>query len=240
MPNSYADAARAKAYAKLSFPGTYHLAFRDLPALISQHTTGTKALDFGCGAGRSTRFLKGLGFSTTGVDISPEMLTEARAADPSGNYLLTTPNDLSALPLSQTNLILSAFTFDNIPTLRSKALSLKALSPLLAPQGVLVNIVSSPAIYLHEWASFSTKAYPENRHARSGDKVRIVITDTDDPRPVVDTVCTEDDYLALYTQANLTLLHTHKPLGAPDDNIAWKTETTIPPWTIQVLGGPAP
>ncbi|MFI5110059.1 MAG: hypothetical protein ACHP9S_10750 [Terriglobales bacterium] len=28
--------------------------------------TGTKALDFGCGAGRSTRFLRKLGFNATG------------------------------------------------------------------------------------------------------------------------------------------------------------------------------
>jgi hypothetical protein len=30
--NTYADPSRAAAYAGLAFPGTYHLAFRDLPA----------------------------------------------------------------------------------------------------------------------------------------------------------------------------------------------------------------
>jgi hypothetical protein len=63
--NVYDDAKRAEAYAKLEFPSTYYLAFRDLPAIIAEHVTGHTALDFGCGAGRSRRFLKNLGFNAT-------------------------------------------------------------------------------------------------------------------------------------------------------------------------------
>ena len=46
--------------------------------------------------------------------------------------------------------------------------------------------MSSPEIYLHEWASFSTKEYPENRFARSGDVVRIITKDFADRRPAED------------------------------------------------------
>ena len=83
--NSYADDRRADAYARLDFPGSYYLAFRDIPALIGDVTTGLVALDFGCGAGRSTRFLARLGFHVTGVDISPEMLAQARRLDQAGD-----------------------------------------------------------------------------------------------------------------------------------------------------------
>lgn len=66
----------------LSFPATYYLAYRDLPAIISQyvaqHVSGREALDFGCGAGRSTRFLKKLGFNAVGIDISSSMIQVAK------------------------------------------------------------------------------------------------------------------------------------------------------------------
>ena len=47
--NVYDDTERAKAYAALEFPGTYYLAYRDLPAIIAQYVAGREALDFGCG-----------------------------------------------------------------------------------------------------------------------------------------------------------------------------------------------
>ena len=59
--NAYEDEERSRAYATLEFPGTYYLAFRDLPALIRRYNHGRRALDFGCGTGRSTRFLRNLG-----------------------------------------------------------------------------------------------------------------------------------------------------------------------------------
>jgi ubiquinone/menaquinone biosynthesis C-methylase UbiE len=75
--NVYEDEERARAYATLQFPGTYYLAFRDLPALIRRYNHGGRALDFGCGTGRSTRFLRNLGLEVIGVDISQAMLDQA-------------------------------------------------------------------------------------------------------------------------------------------------------------------
>jgi SAM-dependent methyltransferase len=84
ISNVYQDEQRARAYSTLQFPGTYYLAFRDLPVLIRRHSHGSRALDFGCGTGRSTRFLKNLGLNVVGADISQAMLDQARALDPSG------------------------------------------------------------------------------------------------------------------------------------------------------------
>src|SRR3990172_2993157 len=86
--NVYDDRARAIAYAELEFPGTYYLAFRDLPRIINEHVRGANALDFGCGTGRSTRFLRELGFNVVGVDIASEMLARAKERDPRGEYRL--------------------------------------------------------------------------------------------------------------------------------------------------------
>src|ERR1700758_5893100 len=86
--NVYDDQQRARAYATLRFPGTYYLAFRDLPALIRRYNHGSRALDFGCGTGRPTRVLRALGLKVIGADISKAMLDQARALDPSGDYHL--------------------------------------------------------------------------------------------------------------------------------------------------------
>src|SRR5215469_5094572 len=69
--NVYDDARRAVAYATLELPGTYYLAYRDLPNIIAEIVTGRVALDFGCGTGRSTRFLKSLGFDALGSRFRP-------------------------------------------------------------------------------------------------------------------------------------------------------------------------
>ena len=49
----------------LSLPATKaqfgEFAFRDLPRLFREHVSGQRAVDFGCGTGRSTRFLRGSG-----------------------------------------------------------------------------------------------------------------------------------------------------------------------------------
>ena len=46
--------------------------------IISNYINGRKALDFGCGTGRSTRFLRNIGFDTTGIDIAADMINKAR------------------------------------------------------------------------------------------------------------------------------------------------------------------
>src|SRR5262245_15256173 len=118
--NVYDDQARAAAYSTLEFPGTYYLAYRDLPEIIREHVCGRTALDFGCGAGRSTRFLRGLGFEVVAVDVSAPMLGRARERDPKGDYRLVPDGDLSGLPADSFDLALSAFTFDNVPTVEKK------------------------------------------------------------------------------------------------------------------------
>ena len=235
--NVYDDAKRAEAYAKLEFPGTYYLAYRDLPEIISEHIRGRKALDFGCGTGRSTRFLQKLGFNATGVDIADDMIKKATEIDPKGNYLLVKDEDLSQFKNNSYDLVLSAFTFDNIPTSEKKVNILKEIKRLLKPDGGMVNLVSSPDIYKHEWASFTTKDFPENRNAKSGDKVRIIMTDVEDQRPVEDILWTDEAYREVYRQAALKLVETYKPLAKDSEPYEWVNETKIAPWVIYVLKG---
>ncbi|MBD3217293.1 MAG: methyltransferase domain-containing protein [candidate division Zixibacteria bacterium] len=233
--NVYEDDFRASEYARLEFPGTYYLAYRDLPEIISKHVNGTKALDFGCGAGRSTRFLKKLGFNAIGVDISKRMIDQAQKIDPEGVYRLIDDADLSSFNDGSFDLAQSIFTFDNIPTLEKKLNNLVSIKRALKPDGRFINLVSSPEIYLHEWASFSTRDFPENRNAKSGDRVRIVMKDISDKRPVEDIVWSDEAYRENYLQTGFEIIEIHKPLGKKDEPYEWITETEIAPWVIYVL-----
>ena len=233
--NVYEDSKRAEAYAKLEFPGTYYLAYRDLPEIISEHIKGRKALDFGCGAGRSTRYLKKIGFDVTGVDISEPMLEQARAKDRGGKYQLIKDGDLSRFKKSAYDLVLSAFTFDNIRTAEERSKILRAVKSILKSDGRIINLVSAPEIYKHEWASFTTKDFPENRKAKSGDKVKIIMTDVEDQRPVEDILWSDESYKKIYKQTGLGLIKTYKPLANESEPYEWVNETKIAPWVVYVL-----
>jgi len=234
--NVYEDETRARAYSGLEFPGTYWLAFRDLPEILARHARGRTALDFGCGAGRSTRFLRDQGFRVVGVDISQAMLARAVEHDPSGEYLLVPNGDLSLLAGRRFDVVLSAFTFDNVPDRERRVALFRALGDLLVTDGRMVNLVSAPEIYVHEWVSFSTRDFPENRSARSGDRVRIVMLDVPDRRPVEDVFWTDADYRATFASAGLTLLEAHRPLGRESDPFTWVSEERVSPWAVHVLG----
>ena len=226
--NCYEDGNRASAYATLEFANTYYLAFRDLPEILSVHVTGLRALDFGCGTGRSTRVLRKLGFDVIGVDISEDMLRIARTTDPSGDYRLVPGDNLNQFASGSFDLVLCAFPFDNVPG-GIKARVFYDLRRLLAPTGTIVNLVSSPEIYTHEWASFTTKEFPENAVARSGDMVRIVTTDHQDRRPVEDILWTDESYRAVYGEAGLEAVQVFEPLAKGDEPYSWVSETKIAP-----------
>jgi ubiquinone/menaquinone biosynthesis C-methylase UbiE len=234
--NIYEDADYAEEYAGLEWGGTYHLVLRDLPDLLHRHVTGRRALDFGCGAGRSTRLLRSQGFDVTGVDVAPSMIRGARRIDPEGDYRLLAEGDLGRLPAHGFDLVLAAFPFDNIPA-TEKTDHLLSLARLLPATGRLVNIVSSPEMYTHEWVSFSTRDYDANRHARDGDIVRIVTTGFRHQRPAEDVLCTDEAYREIYRRAGLDVVAVERPLARGDEGIPWISERVVAPWVIYVLSG---
>ena len=187
-----------------------------------------------CGTGRSTRFLRNLGLHVIGADVSQAMLDQARALDPCGEYRLIRDNITSEFAADSFDIVLAAFTFDNMAT-EAKADALRGLRILLAPTGCLFLIVSSPEIYINEWASFSTRDFPENRQARDGDRVRIIMLDVADDRPVEDVFCTDAQYRRLFEDAGLRLVEVQSPLATGEEPTRWVSETKTAAWTIYML-----
>jgi hypothetical protein len=163
------------------------------------------------------------------------MVRKARELDPAGDYRLIGDGDFSPLAGRSFDLVQSVFTFDNVPTREQKVRIFRGLGSLLQENGRIVNMVSSQDIYKHEWASFTTKDFPENRVAKTGDRVKCIVTDVEDRRPVVDVIWYDEDYRDVYERAGLEVVRTYKPLAREDESFRWVNETKIPPWVIYVL-----
>lgn len=233
--NVYEDTVRVESYAKLEFPGTYYLAYRDLPEIIRKHVTGNRAIDVGCGTGRSTRVLKNLGFTAVGLDIAVGMIKKAREADPDGDYRLVDDGAFDGLSEQKYDLVTAIFTFDNVPTMEKKMSLLTGMRKLLNGNGRIINLVSHPDIYRHEWVSFTTKDFPENAVAKTGDIVRIVMTDVDDARPIEDILWPHDAYQEVFRRAGLAIDAIYRPLAYDYEPFEWVSETRISPWVVYVL-----
>jgi hypothetical protein len=147
---------------------------------------------------------------------------------------------LRAIAEERFDLVLSGLAFDNIPTVEGERRLLVRPGALLAREGLLVNLVSAPAIHTHGWASFTTPECPENGAAETDDVVRIVMLDVPDRRPVEDVLCTDSAHRAAYRDASLALRDVHRPLGRADELRAWVSETEVSPLAIYLLGPDRP
>jgi SAM-dependent methyltransferase len=233
--NFYEDSLRAATYESVGAAGTYAIAFRELVPIL-EPLRPARALDFGCGVGRSSRFLKNLGFDVVGVDIASEMVARARKADPGGDYRLLLGGDaLGSFETASFALVLVAWAFDNVHESAEKRRALGDLRRLLDDNGTLILIASTPELYTNEWASFTTSDYPRNLAANSGDLVKICIKGTRDERPYEDTFFTDADYRHLFDDARFTVRAVHRPLGLPDEPCEWVSEETTAPWVIYEL-----
>jgi ADP-ribose pyrophosphatase YjhB (NUDIX family) len=70
--------------------------------------------------------------------------------------------------------------------------------------------------------------------------VRIVMLDVPDRRPVIDIMCSDTLYRELFEATGLCVVEAIRPLATGGEPLQWVSETTVPPWTIYVLGAAQP
>lgn len=218
-------------YVKSSFENTYFLGYRDIPVFLEKYTLGKKAVDYGCGTGRSTRFLKAHGFEVIGVDISKQMLKEAVNLDPESHYLHI-KNGKAPVFDSSYDLVFSCFVMFTVPTKKDLLSILSEAYRCLRDEGTFIIVTGSEELYSHQWLSYNTD-YPENKNLSSGDIARIQLRDLD--IELVNYYWTDSDYKELFQQANFKILEKHYPLGRPSERTDWISETTHSPYVVYVL-----
>ena len=222
----------AKAYASQTPPNSLkNLAFSHLPALLKKYTTGSKALDFGCGAGYSTNFLKSLGFNCVGVDINPKMVEIAKENDKSGTYQSIVN---SKIPYRDKtfDLVFASFVLLEMGSLEQIEKSLLEINRVLKPNAHFIAILNNKNTYKYKWGSLNTN-FPQNKILKSGKKVKIEFLDQG--FAIEDYYWTQEDYLNVMQKANLELIEIYTPLADPNDGIDWKDETRISPNSIYFM-----
>jgi SAM-dependent methyltransferase len=108
--------------------------------LSSLPAAGRLTLDLGCGEGRLTPDLRGLGHRVVGVDVAPTMVAAARKADPDGQYLQA---DVAALPFEDSFADL-AIAFMTLMDTDDMPGAVREIGRVLAPHGRFVAAIVHP------------------------------------------------------------------------------------------------
>jgi ubiquinone/menaquinone biosynthesis C-methylase UbiE len=208
--NDYSSSAAH--FALRQIVGSDTLAFQLVAERIASLKPIGLALDLGCGAGRSTRFLKRLGLNSVGVDASEAMIVEARRSDPDGAYHLIEPN--ASLPFADETfeLLISSWVIVEICEMSRLLNFVMEATRVLSRTGTAFIVANTPEFYAGRWVSCEVD-FPENKPPlRSGQVVKARLT----PENVVvtDTYWSDEDYQRVFTQSGLTVVRAWKPIAS--------------------------
>jgi SAM-dependent methyltransferase len=139
-----------------------------------------RVLNVGCGAGREAFALAEAGFEVVGIDVAPGMIAEAkRHAQTSGINIHFAVKDATALdypPNSFNYVLFSASVYSHIPTRKLRIDTLRRISDLLTPNGILFFSVQYkgstllPRVSLYDAFRNFAKPILKNRiHSEPGD-----------------------------------------------------------------------
>jgi len=218
----------AELYGSLGIAGTtYQIGFDAVAELLGD-ITGKTFLDFGCGAGRSARFLKALGARHVyGVDHDQDMIGQALSQDLHGVTFLLIDGPIP-LPDASVDGAVSMNVFIEIRTPAAMRRTCAEIARTLRPDAPFVLESSNPLAFGHTFRSYS---YPHPGPLQSGDTTPCIVTTPGGQFVIQDTYWTEDDYVNAIEQAGLTVTTIGYP--RPRDPAAWSTdEASIPPGIV--------
>jgi len=231
MANDYQGSARQYAQ-RPQATGTDSLVFRFLEARLSELKLCGRALDLGCGAGRSTRFLRDAGLNVTGLDISPAMLELARQADPISTYIHHDATASLPFDAGQFDVILSTWAVLELDSLPRIQKLMAEAARVLKTGGTMFIATNTAEFYRHRWVSCEVDFRENHGPLRSGQQV-VALLHPEKVR-VQDYFWTDLDYRTAFTNAGLVVTFAHTP-KAPPDEAGWLAETQFAPYVIYEL-----
>lgn len=222
----------AEEYSKTVESPHRFLAYRDFDTWIANLKQPIKkVLDFGCGTGVSSKFLQTKNLDVTGIDISPQMIIQAKSSYP--DITFHTVSDLQDSD-DIYDLVFSSFVLFELSSKEKIISYLKQVNEQLPVGGYFIAITGSEFLHQKErkWKCFNVD-FPENAQPSSGDLVKLGLKNP--PIEFDDYYWKESDYLDCLKEAGFTLINSYYPLGLDSDKIIWKDEISIPPFLVLVV-----
>ncbi len=207
--------------------GTGYLAFRDLPLILKSYC-GAKALDFGCGAGRSSNYLHRLGYAVTGVDINLEMIERAKINLPACEFVHL--NNVG-LPFENNcfDIVFNSFVLFDMSSKDEITAAFKEMKRVCKKGGKIVSIVNSDYLFIKKWLTVDND-FEQNKNLISGDIARLYLSDVG--VDIYDYYWADHDYMDCFERAGLINTDRHQSLGHHDEAYNWNEELNYPPYTI--------
>lgn len=223
----------SKEFSERDYSGSRYLIYREVPKILTKLALKTSLiLDIGCGAGRSTRFLKEQGYNPLGIDINYNLLKLAKDKDKEGTYIFVKdewPFRDNLFDVAYCQLVL--LELPSKAEIFSLFLSVKRI---LSDNGALIIVTATPeSSSPGEWLSISTNFKENALFPKSGDKVRKLLL----PENILltDHHWEESDIAEIGNSAGLKLTKSVRFMARSTDPYIWKDEITTPPYMAYIL-----
>jgi 2-polyprenyl-3-methyl-5-hydroxy-6-metoxy-1,4-benzoquinol methylase len=188
---------------------------------------GKQVLDYGCGTGTFSRYLRAMGASVTGVDISENMIKVAKKNSP-GDIVYHTLSEagLDFLDDDSFDFVVSNFVLCTLPTRKEISFILDQLNRILKKGGLFVFMNSN-------WERSNGKEFISFKldhcsHLVSGSPVTAIIK-TDPPILLHDFFWSQEDYFSLLSKSGFKITDL-KEVMAKSDDVPWLDEKEFPPY----------
>src|SRR5581483_11895039 len=219
----------ADAYGSLEIAGTsYEIGFDALAEKLGD-LTGTRWLDFGAGAGRSSLFLRSLGATLVfGVDHNYTMVQRAKLQRvPKVAYALIG----QTLPVANESMdgAISCSVYTEIPSKRAMTIVSAEIYRVLKPGARFFLMAANPKSIGRMYKSFTRIGSVE--HLSSGSRVRCVITTPERVVEVEDHYWTLDDYQDVLQAVGFEVRAADTPTSLKDSFVG-TDESIIGPFLI--------
>jgi SAM-dependent methyltransferase len=219
----------SKKYSHLKINGTGYLAFKDIEMLIYKyHINVYKILDFGCGYGRSTRFLKQFSKIIYGCDIDQNAILACQKTINSERFYINNNNEI--FDYHPFTAIFAFFVIFHISKQNALEHLFECCYRSLDHTGTFIIISGTKELYTKNYLSVQGLTHPKD----NGDSASILLKNIN--LTIDDTYWSEEYIKHLALSVGFKEIYYHYPIiNDPNVSNIYLDEKHYPPYYIGFL-----